>query len=48
LLLFAVIVDGAVGFPFLDGFEAGDGALDGVEIGEGAAEPALGDVKLAA
>ena len=38
----------AVGFPFLDGLEAGDGAFDGVEIGQGAAEPAFGDVELAA
>ena len=48
LFLLAVIVHAAVGVPFLDLFEAGDGAFDGVEIGQGAAQPAFGDVKLAA
>ena len=38
----------AVGFHLLDLLQAGDGALDGREIGQGAAEPALGDIKLAA
>lgn len=48
LLLFDVVIDAAVGFPFFDLLEAGDGALDGFVIGEGAAEPAFGDVKLIA
>ncbi len=48
LFLFAVIVDRAIGFPFLNGLEAGDGAFDGVEIGQGAAQPAFGDVELPA
>ena len=38
----------AVGFHLLDLLEAGDGAFDGGEIGQGAAQPAFGDVKLAA
>ena len=48
LFLFDVIVDGAVGLHLLDLLEPGDGALDGREIGQRAAQPAFGDIELAA
>src|SRR5262249_30684918 len=41
-------VNGAVGLHFFDLLEAGNGAFDGAEIGQRAAEPAFGDVVLAA
>ena len=48
LLLLDVVVDGAVGLHLLDLLEAAHRALDGLEIGQGAAQPALGDIGLAA
>ena len=48
LLLFHIIVDGAIGFHLFDLLEAGDGAFDRGEISEGAAEPAFGDIELSA
>ena len=48
LLLLDVIVDGAVGFHLFDLLQAGDRAFDGGEIGQRAAQPAFGDIKLAA
>ncbi len=48
LFLFDVIVDGAIGFHLFDLLQACNRALDGGEIGQGAAQPAFGDIKLAA
>ena len=48
LLLLDVIVDRAVRVHLLDFLEPFDGGLDGVEIRHRAAEPAFGDIKLAA
>ena len=48
MLLLDIIIDGAIGFHFLDLLETRDGAFNGVKIRQSAAEPAFSDMILPA